>query len=86
MEAPSEFGHLVYRTRLETERPTMTKSEAGRIGGLRTVEVHGRGHMAASGRNREHALADTIGQGGGLANTVAPRLNAEGLTVPSVRA
>ena len=41
----------------------MTRSEAGRLGGLRTVERHGREHMSAIGRRGFAALA-TFQNGG----------------------
>jgi hypothetical protein len=61
---------------------TMTRSEAGRLGGRRTVELHGREHMRAIGRLGFAALARRPGFAGGRRG--APyRLSRDGKLPPA---
>src|SRR5258708_729275 len=65
-------------THLETER-AMTRQEAGRLGGLRTVEIHGREHMSLIGK-RGFARLATFANGGRLG--AFARLTSQGKLTP----
>jgi hypothetical protein len=56
----------------------VTRSEAGRLGGRRTLELYGRAHFQALGRKGFNALANRLGYVGGGRRAALARLAARG--------